>query len=203
MDILRILIEWLFVTSLVVQERETSIKAPQTVKCEEGLKSAEHSVEHEADLTDWKLSHYLIDTFVQYYLYRNVLKITDYRWMLPGLPDLGRKKKKSPVKFAFQINNWSFFSVSTSRSIPHGIYLHKKNYSYFLIYCISSGRWSAKVLGHFNWILEGQQIPLSTLSCPQTKIQSLFHARWHQMWLSRHLNTTPMATRSETVCLLS
>lgn len=57
-----------------------------------GTESAEHSVEHEADLTDWKLSYYLIDTFVQYYLYRNVPKITDYRRMLP---DLGRKKKKN------------------------------------------------------------------------------------------------------------
>lgn len=59
-----------------------------------GTQSAERSVEHQADLTDWKLSYYLIDTFVQYYLYRNVPKITDYRWMLPGLPDLGREKKK-------------------------------------------------------------------------------------------------------------
>ena len=38
MDILKILIEWLFVTSLAVQERETLIKVPQTVKCEEELR---------------------------------------------------------------------------------------------------------------------------------------------------------------------
>ena len=38
MDTLRILIEWLYVTSLAVQERETLIKVPQTVKCEEELR---------------------------------------------------------------------------------------------------------------------------------------------------------------------
>ena len=38
MDILKILIEWLFVTSLAVQERETLIKVPQTVKREEELR---------------------------------------------------------------------------------------------------------------------------------------------------------------------
>ena len=42
-----------------------------------GTQSAEHSVEQEADLIDWKLSYFLIDTFVQYYLYQKVPKITD------------------------------------------------------------------------------------------------------------------------------
>ena len=48
-------------------------------KMRRGTQSAEHSVEQEADLIDWKLSYFLIDTFVQYYLYQNVPKITDCR----------------------------------------------------------------------------------------------------------------------------
>lgn len=39
MDILRILIEWLFITLLAMQERETLIKVPETAKCEEGLRA--------------------------------------------------------------------------------------------------------------------------------------------------------------------
>lgn len=38
MDTLRILIKWLFVTSLAGKERETLIKVPQTVKYEEELR---------------------------------------------------------------------------------------------------------------------------------------------------------------------